>query len=56
LKPTGSLASLSKPTIAGVKSGGIRIKQAKSPQELEKENGRLKKLGADISLAQTAQP
>jgi putative transposase len=30
--------------------GGMRVEQAKRLQELEKENGRLKKLVADISL------
>ena len=30
--------------------GGMRINQAKRLKELEKENGRLKKLVADISL------
>jgi putative transposase len=30
--------------------GGIRVDQAKRLQDLEKENGRLKKLVADISL------
>jgi putative transposase len=30
--------------------GGIRIDQAKRLKELEKENGRLKKLVADLSL------
>jgi transposase-like protein len=30
--------------------GGMRVEQAKRLKELEKENGRLKKLVADISL------
>jgi putative transposase len=30
--------------------GGMRVEQAKRLQELEKENGRLKRLVADISL------
>ena len=30
--------------------GGMRVEQARSLKELEKENGRLKKLVADISL------
>jgi transposase-like protein len=30
--------------------GGMRIEQAKKLKELEKENGRLKKLVADLSL------
>ncbi len=30
--------------------GGMRIEQAKRLKELEKENGRLKKLVADLSL------
>jgi putative transposase len=30
--------------------GGMRVEQARRLQELEKENGRLKKLVADISL------
>jgi transposase-like protein len=30
--------------------GGMRVEQAKKLQELEKENGRLKRLVADISL------
>jgi len=30
--------------------GGMRIEQAKHLKELEKENGRLKKLAADLSL------
>jgi len=36
--------------ILAQRDGGMRIEQAKRLKELEKENGRLKKLVADLSL------